>query len=116
LRRAAGVVEPLAGASGKGQPALGLFETATYQTAEAEFCPGELIMLFTDGLYEVENREGQLYSQDQLLAQAREHAQLPAAHLFDQLLEEIKAFSAGAGFTDDVCLVGLEYLPRPGAK
>ncbi len=111
LRRAAGVVQPLANASGKGQPALGLFENATYQTADAEFCPGDLIMLFTDGLYEVENPLNQLYSQDQVLAYAREHATLPAPQLFDCLLKEIKTFSAGAGFTDDVCLVGLDYLP-----
>jgi len=29
--------------------------------------------------------------------------------LFDELLKEIKRFSADQGFTDDVCLVGMEF-------
>jgi sigma-B regulation protein RsbU (phosphoserine phosphatase) len=116
LSRAAGLVQPLANASGKSQPALGLFDNASYQTSEAKLCPGDLIMLFTDGLYEVENRQNELYSQDQLLASARQYAQLPATRLFDKLLEEIKGFSAGTKFMDDVCLVGLEFTPGPPAK
>jgi sigma-B regulation protein RsbU (phosphoserine phosphatase) len=116
FRRAAGVVEPLVNASGKTQPALGLFDSASYQTSEAKLCLGDLIMLFTDGLYEVENPQNQLYSEDQLLASARQHAQLPAAQLFDKLLEQIKGFSAGTGFADDVCLVGLEFTPGPAPK
>jgi sigma-B regulation protein RsbU (phosphoserine phosphatase) len=116
FRRAAGVVEPMANTSGKSQPALGLFDTASYQTSEAALCPGDMIMLFTDGLYEVENRDSQLYSQDQLLASARQHAQLPAPRLFNKLLEQIKGFSAGTGFVDDVCLVGLEFIEEPAPK
>jgi sigma-B regulation protein RsbU (phosphoserine phosphatase) len=116
LRRTAGLVQPLANASGKSQPALGLFENASYQTSEAALCPGDLIMLFTDGLYEVENPENLLYSQDQLLASARQHAQLPAARLFDKLLDQIKGFSAGTRFADDVCLVGLEFTQGAGGQ
>ncbi|MGO8676865.1 MAG: SpoIIE family protein phosphatase [Limisphaerales bacterium] len=116
FRRAAGVVEPMANTSGKSQPALGLFDTASYQTSEAALCPGDMIMLFTDGLYEVENRDSQLYSQDQLLASARQHAQLPAPRLFNKLLEQIKGFSAETGFVDDVCLVGLEFIEEPAPK
>jgi sigma-B regulation protein RsbU (phosphoserine phosphatase) len=116
LRRAAGLVQPLANASGKSQPALGLFDNASYQTSEAQLCPGDLIMLFTDGLYEVENPETQLYSQEQLLASARQHSQLPAARLFDELLDQIKGFSVGTGFADDVCMVGLEFTQGPDAK
>jgi len=107
--RAAGQVLPLANASGESQPALGLFDNASYQASEAQLSPGDLIMLFTDGLYEVENPQNELYSQEQLLSSARQHAQLPAAKLFDHLLHQIKSFSAGTGFTDDVCLVGLEF-------
>ena len=113
LCRRAGLVQPLANASGKSQPALGLLENASYQTSEARFCPGDLIMLFTDGLYEVENPQNELYSQDHLLASARQLAHLPAARLFDELLGQIKAFSAGTKFMDDVCMVGLEFAEEP---
>jgi sigma-B regulation protein RsbU (phosphoserine phosphatase) len=113
LRRSAGLVQPLANASGKSQPALGLFEDASYQTSEAMLCPKDLIMLFTDGLYDVQDRHNELYSQALLLASVRQRAALPAPQLFDELLQEIKDFSAGTGFTDDVCLVGLECAEGP---
>ncbi|MGA2864722.1 MAG: SpoIIE family protein phosphatase [Verrucomicrobiota bacterium] len=113
LRRSAGLVQPLANASGKSQPALGLFDDASYQTSEAKLCPKDLIMLFTDGLYDVQDRHNELYSQALLLASVRQRAALPAPQLFDELLQEIKLFSAGTGFTDDVCLVGLECAEGP---
>ena len=53
IRRSAGQVEPLANAGGKSQPVLGLFEDAAYQTSEVKLSPKDVVMLFTDGLYEV---------------------------------------------------------------
>ena len=66
-------------------------------------------MLFTDGLYEVQDRKNELYSQAMLVAGVQRRAQLPVPRLFDLLLAEIKRFSADSGFADDVCLVGIEY-------
>jgi len=39
---------------------LGLFADAAYTTAEVKLSPGDLVMLFTDGLYEVEDRKNEL--------------------------------------------------------
>jgi hypothetical protein len=33
---------------------------------------------------------------------------LPLAKMFDDLLAEVLEFSGGAGFADDVCLLGME--------
>jgi len=35
--------------------------------------------------------------------------QLEAPQMFDELLQEIHLFSDGTGFSDDVCLVGVDY-------
>jgi sigma-B regulation protein RsbU (phosphoserine phosphatase) len=109
LRRAAGQVEPLLNASGKGQPALGLFEDASFQTADLQLARGDVVMLFTDGLYEVQDQKNELYSQALLLAGVQSRLNLPMPRLFDELLNEVRLFSAGTGFTDDVCLVGVEW-------
>jgi len=69
-------------------------------------------MLFTDGLYEVQGLNEDIYTQELLLAGVQKRVQLPASQLFDEVLEEIKNQSEG-GFTDDVCLVGMELgLPK----
>jgi phosphoserine phosphatase RsbU/P len=108
VRRSAGRVEPLANIGGKNQPVLGLFEEAEYQTSEVKLAPRDVVMLFTDGLYEVEDANHELYSQEMLVADVQRRLQLPAGQLFDELLEQIRRFSAQVKFADDVCLVGLE--------
>ena len=109
IRRGAGQVEPLANAAGRSEPVLGLFEDAAYQTSEMKLSPGDAVILFTDGLYEVQDRKNELYSQTMLVAGVQRRAQLPVPRLFDELLAEIKRFSADNSFTDDVCMVGIEY-------
>jgi sigma-B regulation protein RsbU (phosphoserine phosphatase) len=109
IRRSASRVEPLANAAGKSQPVLGLFEDATYGTSEVKLEPKDLVMLFTDGLYEVQGRNNELYSQEMLVAGVQRRTQLPAPQLFDELLAEIRRFAADSAFDDDVCLVAVDY-------
>jgi phosphoserine phosphatase RsbU/P len=113
VRRSADCVESLVNASGKSQPALGLFEDPPYQTSEANITPGDLVMLFTDGLYEMQGRNEELYSQERLLLDVKKLIKKPAGPLFDELLETIRAFSVDHKFEDDVCLVGMEFKGKP---
>ena len=110
LRHGAAQVLPLANAGGRSQPVLGLLEGSAYETSEVRLSPGDLVMLFTDGLYEVENPGGELYSQALLVADVQRRSGLPAPQLFDELLAEIRRFSRKDRFDDDVCLVGMEYV------
>lgn len=115
VRRSEAIVSPLVNASGKSQPALGLFEKAEYVTSEIKLAPRDLVMLFTDGLYEVIDPNGDVYTQQLLVAEIQQRAQLPAEQVFDQIMVKIGEFSAGAGFSDDVCLVGMELTPESSA-
>src|ERR1700722_16009301 len=103
-----GTVDPLTNASGKSKPALGLFEDAVYTTSECPLTEGDMVVLFTDGLYEVEGANQQLYTADMLVEAVRRRHRLSAGELFDQLLEEIREFALGHEFMDDVCIVGVE--------
>lgn len=107
-RRGAGVVEPLRNASQKSQPALGLFEQALYQTSSVQLSPRDLVILYTDGLYEVHAPSQELYTLERLAAAVQQRLRLPAGALFDELLDEIRQFAEGHEFLDDVCVVGME--------
>src|SRR5581483_9086558 len=107
VRRQSHKVEPLVNSGdGRSQPALGLFEQAAYQTSEVQLAPKDLVMLFTDGLYEVQDSKKELYSQKLLVQEVERRIALPASDLFDRVLEQIRQFSADGNFTNDVCLVG----------
>jgi len=110
MHRATGRIEPLAHA-GRSEPALGLFDNPPYQTSEVTIAPGDFVMLFTDGLYEVQGRNEELYSQERLMLDVKNLLQKPAAQMFDELLAAIRAFSVDHEFEDDVCLVGMECTP-----
>ncbi len=112
VRRHRKVVEPLTNLGGKSQPALGLFEEAVYRTSEVKFSPHDLVMLFTDGLYEVQDDDHELYTQSMLVTDVEKRALLPVSDLFDQLIERMHRFSADGKFSDDVCLVGMEAAER----
>ena len=114
LRRSAGVLEALGNDAVKPGPALGIFEEAAYVTKSNPLAADDLLMLFTDGLYEIEGRDGALYEKGQLVEAIARRLALPAPQLFDELLAEIKGFAAGDEFEDDMCLVGLEVKRLPG--
>ena len=113
VHRSAKHVEPLINATGHSEPALGLFEDTPYQTTETHIQPGDLLMLFTDGLYEVLGPNEELYSQERMMLDVANLLPRPAGELFDALLEAIRAFSVDHEFADDVCLVGIEYSGKP---
>lgn len=108
VHRLTGQAELLKYPDGKARPALGLFAESTYGTASFPLSAGDLLMLFTDGLYEVEGPEGKQFSQDLLLQTVKKHASLHCSEMFDALLADIRHFSADKEFSDDVCLVGVE--------
>ena len=108
--RSAGRVVPLT-ADRKSATALGIFEQSDYTTSTRTFTPGDAVMLYTDGLFEVERDDGALFDKEQLLAAVAERSGLPTPQLFDELLAEVKAFSAKEELEDDMCLVGMD-LPR----
>ncbi len=113
VRRALNHIEPLANGGGKSQPALGLFEDPTYETSEASMVPGDFLMLFTDGLYEVQGQNEELYTQQRLMLDVKSLLKHPPSILFDELIQVIRGFANNGEFEDDVCLVGLDYFCAP---
>jgi len=100
----------------RGQPALGLFDDPPYQTSETTLAPGDLVMLFTDGLYEVQGLNEELYSQQRLILDVGNLIEKPADQIFDEVLQAISAFSVAHEFDDDVCLLGMEFSGKPEQK
>jgi sigma-B regulation protein RsbU (phosphoserine phosphatase) len=112
VSRTGGAVEALGNSGGKPNAALGLFEDGVYGTIRRPLTEGDLVMLFTDGLYEVEGRNQELYTHEMLVQAVAARSKMPATELFDDLLAEIRQFALGQDFVDDVCLVGMEVAER----
>jgi PAS domain S-box-containing protein len=111
IRRSEGRVVPLVNVTGQSQPALGLFDDPPYQTTEVTLAPGDFVMLFTDGIYEVQGLNEELYSQERMMLDMQGLLSKSNRELFDELLEAIRAFAVDHEFDDDVCLLGMEFTP-----
>ena len=92
-------------------PALGLFDDAIYPNRHCELSPHDMLLLFTDGLYEVEGPGGDIYDYRRLLEAVSRRRELPAFQLCHEVIEEVQRFSAGRHFSDDACLVAMEVGP-----
>jgi sigma-B regulation protein RsbU (phosphoserine phosphatase) len=109
LRRKAGTIEPLGGETERPGVALGVFADAVYKTQTGKLDPGDLVLMYTDGLFEVENPAGDFFDQTRLRETIQRGLSLSTAELFEAALEEVRGFSEAHEFTDDVCLVGMEF-------
>ena len=64
-------------------------KTLPYETTETQIIPGDLVMLFTDGLYEVQGANEELYSQQRLMLDVKTLMAKPMGQVFDELLETV---------------------------
>jgi sigma-B regulation protein RsbU (phosphoserine phosphatase) len=110
VRRSEGEVSTLPSSSGMPGPPLGVRDQASYTTAHVGLSRGDLLVLFTDGLFEVTGADQEPFGEERLQSSVRRRMALPTGRLFDELLAEVQDYSAGRGFADDVCLVGLEVV------
>jgi sigma-B regulation protein RsbU (phosphoserine phosphatase) len=108
VRRNDNIVEQLSERDGKHGPGLGLFDEVNYSTSNSAFGQNDCILLFTDGLYEVESPAGEEFGLNSVVASLRSHSGLPAESIFNALLADACDFSGKQEFDDDVCIVAVE--------
>ena len=109
LKRSQGTVVPLLPEDGNTDPALGLSDLSIYETITVPLQPRDNIVLYTDGLYEVEGDEGVYFDHDRLQAAILRQIDRPVETLFAGLLREIRKFSSNPRFEDDVCMLSVDY-------
>ena len=100
LVRAGGTVERL---TAGGTP-LGVFADAAYEQGQAPLAPGDRLVLFTDGITEAQDPQGEEYGDARLVAQAVEHRGQAAAALQQTLFDAVTTFTGGV-FQDDATLI-----------
>jgi phosphoserine phosphatase RsbU/P len=111
LRRDTSQLQRLYNRSHERSAALGLFGDVCYATEEFQLTRGDLLLLYTDGLSEVENAELELYETRRFEDALHANFNRPAGELLNALLKNAEAFADSTAFEDDVCLLAME-VPR----
>jgi sigma-B regulation protein RsbU (phosphoserine phosphatase) len=92
-----------------GGPVIGLLRHH-YQQELFGLEPGDLVVLFTDGISESMNAREEEWGEDRLIELAKRSLGLPAFEVMTRILADAEAFAAGASQHDDMTLVVLRVL------
>jgi sigma-B regulation protein RsbU (phosphoserine phosphatase) len=103
LRTAAPPVERL---EAGGVP-LGIYPDAAYECGRVAFSPGDLLLLFTDGVVEAVNAREEEYGEPRLLAFLQANRGGGAMEVVHRLMQQVETFVAGAPQHDDMTCVVL---------
>ena len=83
---------------------LGLFEEWECLIEEVGFLPGDLLVLYTDGVTEAADEAGEEFGEERLIDGLRRHEGLGSEALIQALVEEVRGFAAGEQ-QDDVTFI-----------
>lgn len=92
---------------GSGFP-VGMLAQATYETLEFTFRTGDRLLIYSDGVIETENPQGDLYSEARLLDLVSANAARPTADLLAALETSLRSWRGSSDFTDDVSVLVVE--------
>jgi serine phosphatase RsbU (regulator of sigma subunit)/pSer/pThr/pTyr-binding forkhead associated (FHA) protein len=87
---------------------LGLFESVVYDGGRVEMRTGDTLVIYSDGVTETWDPDGEEYGEESLLALAVRDRRLGAEALQNSILQAIERFEAGARATDDRTIVVLK--------
>jgi sigma-B regulation protein RsbU (phosphoserine phosphatase) len=100
----------LAGAS-TGRPA-GLMPLNPIERETLALTPGDTVVLFSDGVSEALNTADEFYGDDRLLAALAASTAESAAVVARDVINDVRAFAAGAKQSDDITVLAVRYAPQ----
>lgn len=112
LRRASGGLEEPSGEEA-GLP-LGIMEDVDFEEVHIKLEPGDSMTMYTDGIDEAMDREGNQYTIDRMRDMVRRSDGSPTG-IAEPLLADVRKHLNGKPQDDDMCLVTLRRMPSAAA-
>ena len=107
LIRADGTTEPLS----EGGVALGVLEDTHYEERPLAISPGDVLLMYTDGVSEAENEHGEQFGPERIEQLVRANAGHTARELMQDLVAAVLDWAGERGLGDDLTLLVVRKLP-----
>ena len=104
FRSATGTIEELA----SNAMALGMFESASYQSLPLHLYKGDILVVYSDGVTDAQNRQEETFGEEGLLRIIQEEALLGSQALERKILRAIEEFTEGKPQIDDITFLIVE--------
>lgn len=89
---------------------LGVRREFPYEEETVDFAPGDILLLYTDGIIEANDQNGEMFGENRLIELLQESHALPAQALIDRIFNQVRLFTGSQGFSDDVSLVVMRVV------
>lgn len=87
-------------------PALAITDDHEYETFAIQLNPGDTILLYTDGICEAANADGEEFGSTHLQEVLQQNGNLPLPQLFACLVQAARNHAGNHVLDDDLCLLG----------
>lgn len=84
---------------------VGMFDSVGCEINRADLAAGDILVLYTDGVTEAENPQGEEFGMERLSALIQRSYRLSADGLMNNILETATDFCGEGGFNDDVTIL-----------
>jgi len=88
---------------------VGMFDFAQYENATEQLEPGDVLVVYSDGVTEALNTEGQEFGEERLAAIAEQRHSEDASTILEAIVEGVQTFARGAAQHDDVTAMVVKF-------
>jgi sigma-B regulation protein RsbU (phosphoserine phosphatase) len=106
IKRASGEVEEVPDLHG---PLLGVLEGREYGEGTLTLAPGDVLLIFTDGVTEAMDTGDNLYSDERLLQTVLDISEISADSVLNTVRSSVDEYALGAEQSDDITMITLQY-------
>jgi len=92
---------------------LGIFEDETWTAETVHLNPGDVLVLYTDGVTDAENGQAAFFEAERLMASVKSNLGCTAHEIQGAILDDICAFTGDTPQLDDIALVVIAWEPSP---
>jgi sigma-B regulation protein RsbU (phosphoserine phosphatase) len=90
---------------------VGVLHGRPYEAQERQLCPGDVLVLYTDGVTEAFNTDHEMFETERLVEVVHAHATASAQELVEAIESGVTTFAGQAPQSDDLTLLVMRCLP-----
>lgn len=87
---------------------VGIMDNLQFKDSESNLKPGDRILFYTDGIYEVFNEKREEFGLDNLKKMFLKSSEMPLEEVSDYMIEEVVNYSAIKRLDDDIAIIVVE--------
>jgi len=84
---------------------LGAFESVSYNSSPLQLNPGDVLVVYSDGVTDAENPQGDMFEEERFRQVIQSNASAGVEVLKEKILEALDQFTEGMAQTDDITFV-----------